>query len=245
MSNTVDTIEKLFEKQVGSEAAREDFRATLSGAAKMARNTGVNPYNFILEMMEMDMGVEIALLKIEDPTVDRGRLVENASLGRFAQLQTLQTIGAIYTKRPDLTHYRSTVERSVDAATRHVFEIAFAGSRAAGFVNLESMAAGTDPSSIDSKLMTVRKMASRGNNDFGSVSEDFFTAVVNPEGQLDVRPRYDVYKSDEGMLCPATGARVDVDNTSRSALFTSMQILSGVVVADVYPGIFPVASDPS
>ncbi len=233
MSAIEKTLESMFQASVGTDEARQNYTALLQGAVAMARMINVSPFTVIFDMLRQDMTTTLASLDHRDPSIDEELLVSNANLGRYAHLQSLKTVAGIYKNNAEAPQRESSVRKSVDATTKHIFGIAFSGSKKAGFYNLGALADGVDPASPIHAATTELKLLMLGKSDFEEVAEESFVIEEQAEGQLLITPRYEIYRSDEAKFCPATGMRIQTPDGLRSALFMSMQLVGDVVVEEI------------
>lgn len=229
-------IDVLFEQMVGSPESRAEYYSTLSSTVVLAQQCGTDAYRALADvnnlLVQSTLGTLVSA-EFSSKTLDK--LADSASIGQKTHMGCLAALGALYEDEARDPQEEQTVRSSIDAVNRHVFSIAFSGGVHVGRSNIRALNHGTNPIETSGAgpmiQLTPAALAHLGRQ--GISLESFDT--TNIDGQIKIKPKFDVLKDkDSNSVCPATVPRVKVDGTIRSALFTSIEIASEVVLRKIY-----------
>ncbi len=144
---------------------------------------------------------------------------------------------AVYAAVPQT---KATVEKNTDRILRHVYRNAFNPARTATYNQL-GLRAGRNPANPLNKPAFWMKAMFTSLRDT-SVHPRAFRVEIDEAGQLDMQPRHQLVMAKNGRRCPATGARIEVEDESPSALLTFMRTIGNVAIQDIYPHRFAIAA---
>lgn len=242
----------MYDRMLGSQSARDEYREGLCLGVNRAYRSETNMYEALATSAFRLMRECLGDIEGVDDNLAINISV-NASKGLKAHAAGLSTVGRLYIENAGSNPQpEAVVMDSVDAVSKHIFAIAFSGSVRAGSRNLRSLMEGQPPAFVAGYAADVlpAARAAKLGKDYG-FSPDSFIVKIDNAGHISVKPRYSILRegarqsktADNTSRCDGTKARVEIDGSIRSALATQLDIAGDVAVKEIYPIFFTVVSD--
>lgn len=236
---------------VGSPQAAQQFEASLANTIRSA-----SPNIDAFDALERGLSNRTRDLAGADTYPDpedfdpwqAERIIKNGALAGRLVVGGLQTVGEIYADhvaKTGTSQRLEVVQRNVGRVLEHLRFATNAG-RGIAIRNTFGLMHAVEPGGTEVELL-IQQAVSEIMPDYmpaeftwPTVSRDSFTAQSDGAHQLHIEPKLTLVQG--GGRCPAVFARVEGlrPGHRRSALKTYMNVISGVVISEIYAQRFPI-----
>jgi len=248
MAVSVESIHLFFDPLVGTPERTTALEHDLATSLEMAHIGGgreiTDPYVKLFNSVKHKMHVarnnlvdENLKANGDDPVTARALLTSNAVFGGSIAVAALSTVGTIYSTVATAQQTLATVEQNTDQILRAVYGAAFTDTYNAN-INLGALRYGANPHN----LITAPLLRFLGSNmPDVRISPRSFQAIADQQGQLTIRPRYEMRRGKgRGLVTTSPSAGETRNQPTQPALFTFMKTIGAVANKYIYPNQFPI-----